>query len=454
MNVSRRSLLASLPLVSCLPLRAAPSKKLQRQILESISEMPVIDSHEHLFPESRRLSEPVDYFILARHYSLNDVVSAGLSEEERALVLDTTAPLERRWQAYAPYWKHARYTGYGQAVRIAMRDIYGFDEISETTLPKLNAAIAARNKRGLYHDVLVKKAGIRYALVDDYWNPKPVRLEGEMFALARKFDQFIMPDGSKRIGELEQQTDVSITSLAGLKKAMERSFEQAITARMVTVKSTVAYSRDLRFEEVSEAEAEKEFSGLMRNERPRPQGFRRYLHHPYRKLEDHMFHHVIQLAEAYGFPVQIHTGLHAGNGNFVTNSRASMLTNLFFLYPKVTFDLFHISYPYQRELGVLAKLFPNVCLDFCWAHIISPTVSRQALHEYLDTVPVNKIFGYGGDYNYPELSYAHLVMARRNIARVLAEKVEEKVCTEDEALEIARLLLHDNAARVFPWRDS
>ena len=70
----------------------------------------------------------------------------------------------------------------------------------------------------------------------------------------------------------------------------------------------------------------------------------------------------------------------------------------------------------------------------------------------LETVPVNKIFGYGGDYRYPELSYAHAQMARRNVARVMAEKVEGSFCTESEALEIARMILHDNPDRMFGWR--
>ena len=147
--------------------------------------------------------------------------------------------------------------------------------------------------------------------------------------------------------------------------------------------------------------------------------------------------------------MQIHTGLHAGNGNFIENSRPTHLTNLFFLYPRVRFDLFHVSYPYQGELAVLAKTFPNVYADFCWAHIISGSVARRTLHEMLETVPANKIFAFGGDYRYPELSYAHARMARENVARVLAAKVEEGFCSEEEALEIARMILHDNPDSLF-----
>jgi predicted TIM-barrel fold metal-dependent hydrolase len=233
---------------------------------------------------------------------------------------------------------------------------------------------------------------------------------------------------------------------------MERSFEQSLEAGMVTVKSTLAYNRPILYAETSAADAEADLAAMQRDERALPEGFRSRAERPYRRLEDHMFHHLVQLAEAHKIPMQIHTGLHAGNGNLIENSKPTHLTNLFFLYPAVKFDLFHISYPYQGELAVLGKVFPNVHVDFCWAHIISGSVSRRTLHEMLETVPVNKIFGYGGDYRYPELSYAHAVMARRNIARVLTEKTQEGFCTEAEAVEIARMILHDNPDRMFGWR--
>ncbi len=218
---------------------------------------------------------------------------------------------------------------------------------------------------------------------------------------------------------------------------------------MVAVKSALAYSRELLFDEVAESDAARDFDALMRGERSAPQGFHAFLSRPHRKLGDYMFHHVMRLAEAHGLPVQIHTGLTAGNGNFLANSNPSHLTNLFFLYRKVRFDIFHIGYPYQGELSVSAKLFPNVYADFCWAHIVAPAAARRTLSDFLDTIPFNKIFAFGGDYRFPELTYAHARMARANVARVLAERVEEGLLSEDEAIEIGTALLRDNAARFF-----
>ena len=424
------------------------SASLLGRIADALSRVDAVNTHEHILPEAERVALPVDFFTLAGHYAISDVISAGLSPEALKRINDQKLPLDERWKLFEPFWKPARLTGYGQALRIAIRDVYGL-EISGATLPKINDAIRAANKPGLYRRILKEKARIRVSVLDDYWNATPVKPDPEFFVLAHKFDRFVVPSSKADVDNLQSITGVSITSLGGLKQAMETSFRQFLDIGMVTVKSTIAYNRELLFRETPAAAAESDFTTLLRGERQIPEGFRRNVDRPFRNLEDHMFHHLMQLADAHRVPVQIHTGLHAGNGNFIANSNPVHLTNLFFLYPKVQFDLFHISYPYQGELSVLAKLFPNVHVDFCWAHIISPSVSRRTLHEMLETVPYNKIFGFGGDYRYPELSYGHGKMARRNIAQVLAEKTEERFCSEDEALEIGRALLHDNPARFF-----
>lgn len=428
--------------------KGGKSSTLEQRMASAVDAVEAVNTHEHILPESERTGLNIDFFTLAGHYAISDVVSAGLPPESLARVNDQQTPVAERWRLFEPFWKSARFTGYGQALRIAIRDIYG-QEIAGGTIEKINEAIRQQNKPGLYRRILKEKARIRVSVLDDYWNAGAVKPDAEFFVLARKFDRFVMPATRAEVAQLEKLTGVAIHSLSGLKAAMEKNFADCMAIRFATVKSTIAYNRELLFHEVSAEDAEADFQSMMRGERPLPERFRRNVQRPFRRMEDHMFHHLIQLADAHRVPVQIHTGLHAGNGNFIANSNPTHLTNLFFLYPKVQFDLFHISYPYQGELSVLAKIFANVHADFCWAHIISPSVSRRTLHEFLETVPANKIFGFGGDYRYPELSYGHAKMARRNIVRVLVEKVQEGFCSEDEAVELGRMLLHDNPARFF-----
>lgn len=439
----RRSFLSS-------TLAAPASAALLSSLRTEIGKLDIVSSHEHLLWEDERIAANAGLFTLISHYLMNDAVSAGLPPATAKTLEDAKIPLRERWASFEPYYRAARFTGYGEAFRIAMKDIYGIAELNANTVEKAEAAIRAKNKPGLYEEVLHRRARILYGVLDDYWHGDPMRPDARFFVLARKLDPFITPGNAAALKNMEKTTGISVTSLAGLKAAMEKRLEQSIAQGMIAVKSTLAYSREIRYNEVSATDAERDFEALAKDARHAPAGAARFTERPYRNLEDHMFHHAMRLAEAHRLPVQIHTGTLAGNSGWVENTRPMHLQNLFNLFPRVTFDLFHIGYPYIHEVTVLGKIFPNVNVDFCWAHILSPSTARRALSEMLDAMPYTKILGFGGDYRYVELTYAHAVMARENISRVLAEKVAEGWCSESDAVEIAKALLAGNAARLFP----
>jgi len=126
-----------------------------------------------------------------------------------------------------------------------------------------------------------------------------------------------------------------------------------------------------------------------------------------------------------------------------------LLSNLFLEYPNVDFDIFHIGYPYQQVLSVLAKTFPNVYIDMCWAHIISPTASINALIEWIDSVSINKISAFGGDYCFIDGVYGHRYLARINVSKSLARKVEDGVFDIEKAKEISMMLFYNNPFKIF-----
>jgi len=81
--------------------------------------------------------------------------------------------------------------------------------------------------------------------------------------------------------------------------------------------------------------------------------------------------------------------------------------------------------------------------------IINPAVGRRTLSAMLDTVPAKKNHGFGGDYGFVEGTYGHAIIAKREITRVLCEKVEEGRFTEEYAIKVATTLLRDNAKENF-----
>jgi hypothetical protein len=273
----------------------------------------------------------------------------------------------------------------------------------------------------------------------------------DLFLPVYRLDHYIAPRNAEAIRSAGEKTALTVTSFEDWRDACEQELDNALERGVVALKSGLAYERTLSYERVSRDEAERAFNVLFSDKKtpdfsPR-QVFRS------KALEDYMMHFVLGLADKKGLTFQFHTGLQEGSGNIISNSDPALLANLFLEYPNVQFDIFHIGYPYQQSLAALAKMFPNVYIDMCWAHIISPRACIWGLAEWLDAVPLNKISAFGGDYLFVDGVYGHLETAKENIARSLAIKIEEGVFTEQRALEAARMLFFDNPLSIFQIKD-
>jgi len=428
--------------------------ELSKRIRTEVEGISLIDTHEHLISEGVRLRQKIDLFYWFSHYASSDLVSAGMSQQTMESLRDPDRPLHERWLEFAPFWEEARTTGYGRALLLAARDLFDIPDINETTYQELSEKISASNYEGWYDHVLKERANIALAILHPIpdFDPTPLEeIDRRFFAPVIVMNEFITPCNGTELRMLAQKTGVAIHSLDDLLKAMDLAFEQAVEAGVVGVKVSVAYSRSLDFEKIAKADAERVFNQLNRY----PVGPAGFTPQPpvswaeAKPLQDYLMHQTVRCAIEHHLPIQIHTGLQEGNGNFLANSNPLQLASLLLEYPEARFDLFHAGYPYQGEMATLGKNFPNAYIDLCWVHIISPWVARQTLHEWIETVPANKVFAFGGDYIFVEGAYAHAVMARNNVAQVLSEKVEAGYLTETEAMTMAHKLLCDNASRFF-----
>lgn len=110
----------------------------------------------------------------------------------------------------------------------------------------------------------------------------------------------------------------------------------------------------------------------------------------------------------------------------------------------VRYPAYHLSYP--KEHLTLVKNEANVAVDLC---CITSLARRRALYEFLETVPANKVHEFGGDSIFVEDSYGHAIMAKENIARVLAERMMNGDMTAERAAAVGRWLLRENAIEWF-----
>lgn len=412
---------------------------LYKRVHAELCAIKLIDCHEHLQRESE-LPEGKDIHIgrFFAHYASSDLVSAGMPIPDMSRVQnDPGLTPKERWALLAPWYKKSYNTAYCEAIRIAVRDLYGIEDLSEETVDRLTEKMRAEIHPGFTRKVF-DLANIDYAMNNPF-GPKVVfnpDFSSECF-ICDMTDSFTELEIQKLAGE----SGIDILCLDHYLQVIDRYFEK-YAAFAGAFKVGRAYDRILFWEDVDKGRADRAFNRLLSlNDRPD----RREI----KELEDYIMHYLCRKCGEYGLRMKFHTGIQEGYGNMLANSRVTHMNNLFMKYPQTGFDIYHISYPYQEELAALAKNFANVTVDFCWMWVISPAAGRRALSDMLDTVPANKIHGFGGDYIFVEGSYAHAVMARREIARVLCEKIEEGRFTEEYALEAGRMLLRDNAIENF-----
>ena len=436
---------------------------LRERLSSEIGKIRIFDTHEHTMPEAERNTYAVDFTYLFAHYNASDLVAAGMPPRLLEAVRlpfhryradydrryrtgrslpepsDESLSLEERWSAMEPYWEAMRTTAYGRWTLIMIRDLFGVDDLSRGTFEALSEAISASRKPGWFKHVLKEKAGIERSIID----LRTTDVDAEFFSPVMRMDPYVAVRSRADLDVLEQDTGEAIHSLADLEHALRDALARHKEAGAVGVKNGMAYQRTLRYDRVPRHEAEVIFSRIFDH---LGEGLSWAEAKP---LQDHLFHCVIRAAIDLDLPIQIHTGLQEGNGNIIANSRPSLLANLLMEYREARFDLFHGGYPYFREWTSLAKNFANVYPDLCWIFIISPSFSKQLLHELIEMVPGNKILGFGGDSIPVEGAYAHACMARDVFTDVLAEKVESGWLTEEEALGLAGLCLRDNAAALY-----
>ena len=137
-------------------------------------------------------------------------------------------------------------------------------------------------------------------------------------------------------------------------------------------------------------------------------------------------------------------------GTHRVRRNASDLCPLLKDFPDTRFVLMHIGYPYQDEFIALAKHYPNVSIDMCWAWIINPAAGVRFVKEFLLAAPANKLFTFGGDYIPVEPVCRHSCIARLGLTQALTELVDEGWIALEETPVLVERLMRGNALETFP----
>ncbi len=413
------------------------------RIKAGIDAVPAINTHDHLRPFEQ--IAPRDRTEQGEGMTLHSIWAGSYFPWIHSLEPWPQDGSFHMWWSKAQHnFANARATSFYRYLLPAFHDLYGvdFDTITTEQARTLNDKIFDNYKTDKWlREVITQRANIELMVVDAYWRrldfstdyPFTVAL-CNVTSVVRGFHPSEFNDPLDDPYEFARRHEIEVKSLSDYLALLDKLLETARREGAVCLKSTLAYTRTLEFDNVSKERAVQIFG------KPRKELTKRQI----KDFEDFIMWRLVELSAKYDLPFQIHTGQAKIQG-----SNPMLLVDLIEANPKTKFVLFHGGFPWVGETGVIAMRCRNVWIDSVWLPTLSYTMARRAYQEWLEAVPSNRIM-WGSDTGTAEGIYGATEFTRRCLAEALAEKVLRGELREEHALQIGRQIMRENALELFP----
>jgi uncharacterized protein len=219
----------------------------------------------------------------------------------------------------------------------------------------------------------------------------------------------------------------------------------------VAVKFEIAYLRRLDLADADEKEAARVYEKWVKGGEPPVAD--------YKTLQDFLFRYTSREAGRLGLAVHIHI-FHGGGGSYVQGGSDPVLLDSVLNDPslrKTNFVIVHGGYPYTRVVaGLLSK--PNVYCDFSAQDLLLyPRQLSEVLRDWLEYYPEKVLFGTDaspsfGEIGWEETGWLATKTAREALALALTGMMSDHEVTRERAVEIARLVLRENAIKLYGFK--
>ena len=213
-------------------------------------------------------------------------------------------------------------------------------------------------------------------------------------------------------------------------------------------KFEAAYLRDLSFDAVDAAQAERVYRQYAGKSAP-PDA-------DYKLLQDYLFRFVAAECGRLGMAVHIHTMAGAGGYFNVAGANPLNLESLFDdpALRKTKFVMVHGGWPFVREIGALLTK-PNAYLDISGQTLmLPPSTVAASLREWLALVPEKVLFAtdaypYSEQMGWEESLWVASRNGREALGRALTGMMRDGEITHQRAVELAKMVLRDNARTLY-----
>lgn len=179
----------------------------------------------------------------------------------------------------------------------------------------------------------------------------------------------------------------------------------------------------------------------------------------YLKLQNYLMRYIAREAGRLGLAVHFHTGFGCGTYFMLEDANPVLLESLAndASLRKTTFVLLHGGAGTFPKYAAYMLSKPNVYADISeqtW--LISTRRLSEVIRDFLEWYPEKTLFGTDlypntPDINWEEVGWQTTQSARKALAIALAGMIQDGEITRERALELARMVLHDNAAKLYGW---
>ena len=234
---------------------------------------------------------------------------------------------------------------------------------------------------------------------------------------------------------------------AYLQKVVTPTLERHKRGGAIAVKFEAAYLRPLSFEDVPRAEAARIYSGA--RDRPAADA-------DYKKLQDFIFRYIAAECGRLGLAVHLHAAAGAGGYFHIAGANPLLLETLF-NDPKlrpINFVMLHGGWPFTREIAALLSK-PNAYADFSEQTFMNyPRTVAQVIREWLEYAPEKVLFAtdaypFSEEMSWEEAGWVASTTGREALGLALTEMLHDGEITRERALELARMVLRDNARKLY-----
>jgi glucuronate isomerase len=416
---------------------------LAQELYTQICHIPLIDVHSHIDPRrptARNLDE-----ILGYHYYTELAHSAGMDKSPLEAAVEPRERVRAILYHMAHFDNTIQYQWFIEIARAFLN--YQGQRLSLADATWLFDAAEEMMARPDWETRVLRQANIeKVFLTNDFDDPLQEFDTNRYVPCLRTDDLVFHLDKTEVRQRLAKATGIEVGDAPSLRKSLTALFDRF--TRHGAKACAISLPPDFVPGPVEDQETSAALRGLPRNSPADRALFGRAV-----------FWMLAELCRTFRLPFDLMIGVNRRvyqNGVFqgqdLFDQRTSLIqyAELLNAFADVTFCISILSSGQNQELVSYSWIFPNVITSGHWWYSNLPAYIQQDLKARLQGVPKTKQIGYYSDMYKLEFGLPKFNMYRRILAQVLADEfIRPRIYTEIQALELARLLLRDNARRIF-----